>query len=109
MTPLQEAAKAAKDKQLGLNVCVRCQGFGACFEGRLTCAVCSGCGVDTSDPRIVLAEALSLLLAHSGHIEIREDDVLFCATFGKNGQQLHDGTAESLATALLCLVARCVP
>ncbi len=73
MTPLQEAAKAARDAGLDLPVCKTCSGTGEIREWicgeteRYTCDHCARCGVDTSDPYALLGRALEPLGAVGGH------------------------------------------
>ncbi len=106
MIPLQEAAKAAKGR-LWMKECARCQGSGACFEGRMTCAVCDGCGVDTSNPYEVLGRAIGCLFTNHRHPAVWQTGASALVDFLTRIEEPHNGTAEGVATALLRLVDRC--
>lgn len=115
MTPLQEAAQAAKDK-LALPVCKVCGGYGKDPVVHVApCRECSGCGVDTSDPDALTGRAVRWL-AQRGRIPQLSTDEVTCR---QNADWSHEAyeeseineqyrmTPEAVAAACLRLVARC--
>lgn len=127
MTPLQEAAKAAKGK-MGLPACATCAGTGEVREWicgeteRDTCPDCGGCGVDVSDPDRLTGRAVRWLAQRGRLPQLSTHD----ATCRQNADwarepyddsddlpeelgEKHKLSPESVATALLRIVARCAP
>lgn len=120
MTPLQEAAKAARDK-MELPVCKVCNGYGKdTFIHVATCRECGGCGVDVSNPYAIIGRAVCHLSSAGIDFSEREfpnisaacrDADTGCGMRGVSAvhyfERHYHKAPESIAAACLRLVARC--
>lgn len=134
MTPLLEAAVAARDVGLDVPECTRCpkhavNEYGDCVHwcqacgatGPLICTYCHATGINP-DPALLGWVALMWLHAHKEHVllpwdtdtveTVRINPENFMEYYGHDREAVcerdasHDGTPAGLATALLRLVAR---
>lgn len=107
MTPLQDAATAARENGLNLPSCPECSGRGErlieecghVFD--VTCAACAGCGADTSEPDLLLGRAMRLTAVLQGDVQLEEFGISCWAI-----REPHDGTPESAAEAALWMYVR---
>lgn len=121
MTPLLEAAVAAREVGLEMPKCDRCEGRGRyhCCPEHL-CDWCDATGLDASDPERLIGRAMMWLWSRNSNITDAEYPNISAAArdaetgcgmrglklFGYYRFERHDGSPTSLATALLRLVAR---